>query len=82
MILFWLVLLISLLLFNIQQEGFVNNSDLVNLFANNINSTCKSTYSSGSGMVCIDKAQEQILLTRGGNRTFNDGDYIHMGLLT
>jgi|MesohylFT_1024984.scaffolds.fasta_scaffold03955_4 hypothetical protein len=74
MILIWLGLLITILLFSIQREGFVNNS--MNLFANNnINSTCKSTYSSDSGMVCIDKSQEHLLLTRGGNRTFNDGDY-------
>ena len=74
MILVWLVVLITVLLFSIHREGLVNKS--MNLFANNsINSTCKSSYSSDSGMICIDKEQEHFLLTRGGNRTFNDGDY-------
>ena len=51
------MVLITVLLFSIHREGLVNKS--MNLFANNsINSTCKSSYSSDSGMICIDKEQE------------------------
>ena len=79
MILFWLGLLITVLLFSIQKEGFANNS--MSLFANNtVSPICKSSYSSDSGMICIDQNQENLLLTRGGNRTLNDGDY-HTGLV-
>jgi hypothetical protein len=71
----WIGLLIILLGLNIQREGFISMS-----FANNNKlPSCKSTYSSGSGFVCLDHEQKQQLLTRGGNRTM-DADY-HMGLL-
>ena len=80
MILFWLGFLIILLFTQILiKEGFANNS--LSLFANNdVSPLCTSTYSSDSGFICIDKNQENILLTRGGNRSLNDGDY-HTGPL-
>jgi len=72
----WIALLFIILGLNIQREGFSSMS-----FANNNKlPSCQSTYSSGSGFVCLDHEQKQLLFTRGGNRPM-DADY-HMGLVS
>lgn len=68
----WLGILIAILLLNGMNEGFENNS--MNLFANKMRPTCKSSYSSDSGMICLTNKQKHILHTRGGNRT-SDSDF-------
>jgi hypothetical protein len=65
-------LLIAIILINTVQEGFANNS--MNLFANKMRPSCKSTYSSDSGFICLTDRQKYILHTRGGNRTL-DADW-------
>ncbi len=54
---------------NAAQEGFANNS--MNLFANKMNPSCISSYSSDSGFICLTDKQKHILDTRGGNRTID-----------
>lgn len=59
------------------KQGFVNKSqDSMFLFANNKSkpSCCNFSYSSSNGCVCIDKEQQMLLHTRGGNRTI-DADF-------
>jgi len=68
----WIGALIVCLIIN-NNEGFANNS--LSLFANNYQRpTCKSTYSSDSGFICLNNDQKYALFTRGGNRT-NDADF-------
>ena len=69
----WVGAIIVCLFINMYSEGFANNS--LNLFANNRQRpSCKSTYSSDSGFVCLDNDQKYALFTRGGNRT-NDAEF-------
>lgn len=69
----WVGLIVLCLLVN-NMEGFANNS--LSLFANNQKQrpSCKSTYSSDSGFICLTNDQKYNLFTRGGNRT-NDADF-------
>ena len=68
----WVGMLLLILFLNGMNEGFTNKS--MNLFENNMRPTCKSSYSSDSGFICLTNEQKQILHTRGGNRT-NDADF-------
>ena len=65
--------LLAIVLLNVSMEGFANNS--MNLFANKMRPSCKSTYSSDSGFICLTNEQKQVLHTRGGNRTI-DADWL------
>jgi len=65
--------LLAIVLLNVSMEGFANNS--MNLFANKMRPSCKSTYSSDSGFKCLTNEQKQVLHTRGGNRTI-DADWL------
>jgi hypothetical protein len=61
------------------KQGFKNSESSNNsmfLFANNKSdpSCCNFSYSSTNGCVCIDKEQQMLLHTRGGNRTI-DADF-------
>ena len=60
------------------KQGFENSesSNSMFLFANNKSkpSCCNFSYSSSNGCVCIDKEQQMLLHTRGGNRTI-DADF-------
>jgi hypothetical protein len=62
------------------KQGFTNlehkPQDSMFLFANNKSkpSCCNFSYSSSNGCVCIDKEQQMLLHTRGGNRTI-DADF-------
>jgi hypothetical protein len=66
-------ILLIIILLNTVQEGFANNS--MNLFANKMRPSCKSTYSSDSGFICLTNEQKHILHTRGYNRTI-DADWL------
>jgi hypothetical protein len=75
------ILLAGVILFDVSKkwskQGFTNKSqDSMFLFANNKSkpSCCNFSYSSSNGCVCIDKEQQMLLHTRGGNRTI-DADF-------
>ena len=70
MLLLWICILVSILIFQKTKQGFANKSFLL---ANKERPSCKSSYSSSGGFICLTPKQEQILLQRGGNRT-NDAD--------
>ena len=61
----WVGAIVVCLLITMYNEGFVNNRQ---------RSSCKSTYSSDSGFICLTNDQKYKLFTRGGNRT-NDADF-------
>jgi hypothetical protein len=76
---FLLVGFLIFLLISKYKQGFVNehkSQDSMFLFANNKSkpSCCNFSYSSDNGCVCINKEQQMLLHTRGGNRTI-DADF-------
>jgi hypothetical protein len=68
---FWIFLLVVFLLIQPIQEKFANKNILL---ANRERPTCKSSYSSSGGFVCLTTDEEKMLHQRGGNRT-NDADF-------
>jgi hypothetical protein len=72
------ILLIGVWSLSKSKQGFENSesSNSMFLFANNKSSPscCNFSYSSSNGCVCINKEQQMLLRTRGGNRTI-DADF-------
>ena len=74
------VFVIVTLIKKLSKQGFANyehkSQDSMFLFANNKSnpSCCNFSYSTSTGCVCIDKEQQMLLHTRGGNRTI-DADF-------
>jgi Na+-transporting methylmalonyl-CoA/oxaloacetate decarboxylase gamma subunit len=75
---FLMVLMILIgLISKASKQGFTNNESdnkSMFLFANNKSSPecCNFSYSTSNGCVCIDRDQQELLHTRGGNRTTGD----------